>query len=132
MNSIRANKTWDLVELPKNRRALPCKWVYRLKERFDSTNPKYKGRLVAKGFRQEFGVDFDEIFSLVVKMKTLRFMLGVVAVDNLELIQLDVKTTFLHGGLQEEIYMENLKGFVASGQEHLLYRLRKSLYRSFH
>ena len=62
MHSIRANKTWDLVELPKNRRALPCKWVYRLKEKSESTTPKYKARLVAKGFRQEYGVDFDEIF----------------------------------------------------------------------
>ena len=99
MHSIQANKTWDLVELPKNRRALPCKWVYRLKETSDSTNPKYKVRLVAKGFRQEYGVDFDEIFSPVVKMRTLRFMLDVVATDNLELIQVDVKTTFLHGDL---------------------------------
>ena len=113
MHSIRANKTWDLVELPKNRCALPCKWVYRLKEMSDSTNPMYKARLVAKGFRQEYGVDFDEIFSPIVKMTTLRLMLSVVAADNLELIQLDVKTAFLHGDLQEEIYMEQLKGFVA-------------------
>ena len=59
-----------------------------------------------KGFRQQYGVDFDEIFSLVVKMTILRFMLGVVAAENLDLIQLDVKTTFLHGDLKEEIYME--------------------------
>ena len=84
--------------------------------------------MVAKGFRQEYGVDYDEIFSPVVKMTTLRLMLGVVAADNLELIQLDVKTVFLHGDLQEEIYMERSKGFVASGQEHLVCRLRKSLY----
>ena len=129
MQSIRENNTWDLVELPKNRRALPCKWVYRLKETSDSTTPKYKARLVAKGFRQEYGVDFDEIFSLVVKMTTLRFMLGVVAADNLELIQLDVKTAFLHGDLQEDIiYMEQPKGFVASGEEHLVCRVRKILY----
>ena len=115
MHSICANKTWDLVELPKSQRALPCKWVYRLKEMSDSTNPKYKARLVAKGFRQEYGVNFDKNFSPVVKMTTLRFMLDVVAADNLELIQLDVKTTFLHGDLQEEIYMEEPKGFVASG-----------------
>ena len=61
-------------------------------------------------------------------MTTLRFMLGVVTADNLELIQLDVKTTFLHGDLQEEIYMEQPKGFVSTGQEHLVYRLRKCLY----
>ena len=64
----------------------------------------------------------------MVKMTTLRFMLGVMAVDNLELIQLDVKTEFLHGDLKEEIYMEQLKGFVASGQKHLVCRLKKSLY----
>ena len=127
MYSIRANKTWDLVDEPKNRRALPYKWVYRLKETSDSTTPKYKPRLVAKGFREEYGVDFDEIFSPVVKI-TLRFMLGVVAADNLELIQLDVKTAFLHGDLKEEIYMEQPKGFVATGQEHLVCRFRKSLY----
>ena len=61
--------------------------------------PKVQGQLGSKGFRQEYGIDFDEIFSQVVKMTTLRFMLGVVAADNLELIQLDVKTTFLHGDL---------------------------------
>ena len=109
MHSIRANKIWDLVKLPKNQRALPCKWVYRLKETSDSTTPKYKARLVLKGFRQEYGVDFDEIFSPVVKMTTLFFMLGVVAADNLELIQLDVKTAFLHGDLQEEINMSSRK-----------------------
>ena len=114
MNSIRGNKTWDLVELRKSQCALPCKWVYRLKETFDLKNPKYKARLVAKGFRQEYVVDFDEIFSLVVKMTTLHFMLGVVATETLELIQLDVKVTFLHSDLKEEINMEQLKGFVAS------------------
>ena len=60
MHSNRANKTGELVELPKNQRALLCKWVYQLKEMFDSTNPKYKARLVAKGFKQEHGVDFDK------------------------------------------------------------------------
>jgi hypothetical protein len=62
MNSIRTNETWDLVELPENRKALPCKWVFRLKQVSDSSDPKYKARIVAKGFRQEHGVDFDEIF----------------------------------------------------------------------
>ena len=97
MHSIHANKTWDLVY----RRALPCKWVYRLKETSDSTTPKYKASLVAKGFRQEY-VNFDEIFSPVVKMTTLHFMLGVVAIDNLELIQLDVKMAILHGDLRRK------------------------------
>ena len=73
-------------------------------------------RLVAKGFWQEYNVDFNEIFSLVVKMTTLRFMVDIVAVEDLELIQLHVKTTILHGNLEEEIYMEQLKSFVVFGQ----------------
>ena len=72
---------------------------------------------MAKGFRQEYGVNFDEIFSALLKMTTLRFMLDVVAAENLEFIELDVKTTFLNGDLKEEIYMEHRKGFMASGQE---------------
>jgi hypothetical protein len=66
INSIHANRTWDLVELPRNQKALPCKWVFWLKQVSDSFDPKYKARIVAKGFRQEYGVDFDEIFSPVV------------------------------------------------------------------
>ena len=84
MHSIRGNKTWDLVDLPKNRRALPCKWVYRLKEASGLTNPKYKATLVAKGFRQEYGADFNKIFSRVVKMTTLRILLGIVATHSLK------------------------------------------------
>ena len=71
MNSIRANKIWDLVELPKNQHTLLCKWIYTLKETFDSATPKFKARLVAKGFHQEYGIDLGEIFSPMVKMTTL-------------------------------------------------------------
>ena len=109
MNSIRANKTWDLVKLPKNRRALLWKWVYQVKETSDSATLKFKAKLVAKGFQQEYGVNFDEFFSLVVKMTTFRFRLGVVATENLELIQLNVKTAFLHGALEEEFIWSSWK-----------------------
>jgi ATP-binding cassette subfamily B (MDR/TAP) protein 1 len=107
MNSIRANETWDLVELPRNRKALPYKWVFQLKQVSDSSGPKYKARIVVKGFRQEYGVDFEQVFSPVVKMTTLRFLLGIVALEDLELLQLDVKMAFLHGDLDEETYMEH-------------------------
>ena len=84
---------------------------------------------MAKGFKQEHGVDYDKIFSPVVKMTTLRLLLGVVATKNLELEQLDVKTTFLHEDLEEDIYMSPLVGFTAMGEEsHLVCRLKKSLY----
>jgi hypothetical protein len=128
MNFIRMNGTWDLVKLPRNWKALSCKRVYRLKQVSDSSSPKYKARIIAKGFRQEYGVDFDEVFSLVVKMTTLRFLLGVIALEDSEFLQLHVKMTFLHGDLDEEIYMEQPQGFALPGREHLVCRLRKSLY----
>ena len=78
MDSLKKNQTWDLVQLPKDKIALPCKWVYRLKVTPDAKS-RYKARLVAKGFKQEYGVDFDEIFSLVEKMTTLQTLLALVA-----------------------------------------------------
>ena len=104
LSSIEKNGTWDLVPLPKDKKALPCKWVY--KQKFASGIGTYKARLVAKGFKQEYGIDFEEIFLPVVKMTTLRMLLGLVATENLELVQMDVKTAFLHGDLDEEIYMQ--------------------------
>jgi hypothetical protein len=86
MNSIHANGTWDLVKLPRNRKTLPCKWVYRLKQVPDSSGPKYKACIISKGFRQEYDVDFDEVFSTVVKLPTLRFLLGIVVLEDLELL----------------------------------------------
>jgi hypothetical protein len=71
-----------------------------------------------KGFRQEYGVDLDEVFSPVVKLPTLRFLLGVVALEDLELLQLDVKMTFLHGDLDEELYMEQPQGFASPSRKH--------------
>ncbi|GAA0168844.1 hypothetical protein LIER_23468 [Lithospermum erythrorhizon] len=77
------------------------------------TKPRYKARPVVKGFAQRQNIDYDEIFSLVVKMTSIREVLGLVAVFNLEIEQLDVKTAFLHGDLDEDVFMEQLEGFVA-------------------
>ncbi|MCO5596256.1 hypothetical protein L7F22_050316 [Adiantum nelumboides] len=116
LSSIAKNKTWKLVPLPKGRKALPCKWVY--KKKIASNVENYKARLVAKGFKQEYGVDFQEIFSPVVKMTTLRMLLALVATEDMELDQMDVITAFLHGDLEEEIYMQQPEGFVQKGKEH--------------
>eukprot|EP00253_Pinus_taeda_P010034 PITA_10034 len=104
MDSLAHNQTWDLVRLPAGKTTLQNKWVYKLKEE-DGGRKRYKAKLVVKGFAQKKGIDFDEIFSLVVKMTSIRTILSLVAVENLHLEQLDVKTTFLHGDLEEEIYM---------------------------
>ena len=127
MDSLCKNATWDLVPLPPDKRALPCKWVFKKKLTGDAL-PRYKARLIAKGFKQEKGVDFDEIFSPVVKMATLRCVLGLVACQDMELVQMDVKTTFLHGDLHEDIYMQQPEGFVHVGKEQLVCKLKKSLY----
>ena len=127
MDSLKKNQTWDLVQLPKDKIALPCKWVYRRKVTPDAKS-RYKARLVAKGFKQEYGVDFDEIFSPVVKMTTLRTLLALVASQDMELVQMDVKTAFLHGDLHEEIYMQQPEGFEVKGKEKLVCKLKKSLY----
>ena len=85
MQSLHENHTYELVELPKGRRALKNKWVYRIKTEDSSSQPRYKARLVVKGFGQEKGIDFDEIFSPVVKMSSIRVVLGLAAVQDLEI-----------------------------------------------
>ncbi|MCO5546578.1 hypothetical protein L7F22_000007 [Adiantum nelumboides] len=130
-NSIVANETWDLVELPKGKNALPCKWVYKKKYTTEDPTPRYKARLVVKGFKQQKGVDFNEIFSLVVKMTTLHNVLGLVAIQDMELVQMDVNIAFLHGDLDEDVYMKQLEGFESEIKKptraKLVCKLKKAL-----
>ncbi|MCO5582475.1 hypothetical protein L7F22_036371 [Adiantum nelumboides] len=131
-NSIIANETWELTKLPQGKQDLPCKWVYKKKYTAKDLEPKYKPRLVAKGFKQKKGIDFNEIFSPVVKMTTLCLVLEIVATEDLELIQMDVKTAFLHEDLDEDVYMKQPEGFALEfpklSRVELVCRLRKALY----
>lgn len=128
MDSFEENHTFELVELPKGKKALLNKWVYRIKHEDDNLPPRHKARLVVKGYSQKKGIDYDEIFSPVVKMSSIRVVLGLAASLDLEVEQMDVKTAFLHGNLEEEIYMEQPEGYVQKGKENLVCRLKKSLY----
>ena len=128
MNSLYQNDTFELVNLPKGKKALKNKWVYRVKTEENTSHPRYKAILVVKGFSQKKGIDYSEIFSPVVKMSSIRVVLGMAATMDLEIEQLDVKTAFLHGDLEEEIYMEQPEGFMVAGKEHLVCKLKKSLY----
>ena len=128
MHSLLKNDTYELVELPKGRKALRNKWVFKLKKDSDGKLLKYKARLVVKGFGQKKGIDFDEIFSPVVKMSSIRVVLSLTASLDLELEQLDVKTAFLHGDLNEEIYMSQPERFEVKGKEHMVCKLKKSVY----
>ncbi|KAG8491586.1 hypothetical protein CXB51_014658 [Gossypium anomalum] len=110
MKSLHKNKTWDLVKLPKGKKTVCCKWVFKKKEGTPGfEKPRYKARLVAKGYNQIPRVDFTDVFSPVVKHSSIRALLGIVAMHDLELEQLDVKTAFLHGELEEDIYMQQPK-----------------------
>ncbi|KAH9726184.1 hypothetical protein KPL70_008163 [Citrus sinensis] len=129
MKSLHQNQTWELVKLPKGKRAIGNKWVYTKKQgSSNQTTHRYKARLVAKGFAQKEGIDYNEVFSPVVKHTSIRILLALVAEYEFELAQLDVKTTFLHGDLEEEIYMIQPCGFKVAGNENHVCRLIKSLY----
>jgi ATP-binding cassette subfamily B (MDR/TAP) protein 1 len=117
MSSLLKNKTWELTTLPEGKKALQNKWVYRVKTEHDESK-RFKARLVVKGFQQKKGIDYSEIFSPVVKLTTISVVLGIVAAENLHLEQLDVKTAFLHGELEEDIYMQQPEGFEIQGKEN--------------
>uniref|UniRef100_A0A2N9EIR8 CCHC-type domain-containing protein n=1 Tax=Fagus sylvatica TaxID=28930 RepID=A0A2N9EIR8_FAGSY len=110
--SLSKNKTWELTELPKGKKPIGCKWVFKKKEAVsEKEGERFKARLVAKGYSQRHGIDYDEVFSPVVRHTSIRAVLTLVANQDLELEQLDVKTAFLHGNLEEEIFMEQPEGF---------------------
>ena len=129
MQSLVKNHTWKLATLPKGKKEIGYKWVYAQKEGFPSKNDvRYKARLVAKGYAQKEGIDYNEVFSPVVKHSSIRILLALIAQFNIELVQMDVKTAFLHGDLEEEIYITQPDGFKVTGKENWVCKLSKSLY----
>ncbi|KAH9735189.1 hypothetical protein KPL71_017659 [Citrus sinensis] len=126
--SIEKNNTWELTELPMGQRTIGVKWVYKTKLKENGEIDKYKARLVAKGYKQEFGVDYKEVFAPVARLKTIRLIIALAAQNSWPVFQLDVKSTFLHGELQEEVFIEQPPGYVKLGSEHKVYKLKKALY----
>eukprot|EP00253_Pinus_taeda_P026713 PITA_26713 len=125
-NSLLENQTWDLVPLPSGRKLVRCKWVYRTKSAADGQITRQKVRLVAKGFQQVHGIDYDETFARVAKMDFICLTLATAAAQGWEVHQMHVKNTFLHGDLSEEIYMEQPHDFIQDSS--LVCRLKKSIY----
>ena len=126
MDSLANNQTWELADLPADAKAIPCKWVYRLKTNPDGSIDKYKARLVAKGFNQRKGLDYSQTFSPVARLSTIRSILSVAASEKMHLKQFDVSTAFLYGELRETVYMQQPEGY--SDGSSKVCKLLKSLY----
>ncbi|GKB35786.1 DNA polymerase zeta catalytic subunit-like protein [Tanacetum coccineum] len=118
IDSIVHNNTWKLVDLPSRHKPIGHKWIFKKKLRPDGTIEKYKARLVAKGYRQKEGQDFFDTYSPVTRITSIRTLIAIAAIHNLIINQMDVKTAFLNGELDEEIYMQQPEGFVVKDQEH--------------
>jgi hypothetical protein len=127
-DSLMVNHTWTLVPLFEGRKLVSCKWVFNTKQGVNGDVERYKARLVARGFTQTYGVDYNKIFALVAKFTSIRYILALAALEDMEIHQMDVKIAFLNGELEDEIYMEQPQGFVHQGDEHLVCKLHKSLY----
>jgi hypothetical protein len=128
MDSILSNETWELVDRPYGCKPVCCKWVFKKKLRPDGTIDKYKVRLVAKGYTQKKDENFFDTYSPVARLTTIRVLLSLTASHGLLVHQMNVKTAFLNGELEEEIYMTHPDGFVVKGQEDKVCKLMKSLY----
>jgi hypothetical protein len=127
MASLHSYGTWNLQLLPPGRRAVACRWVFALKRDAKGAVERYKARLVAKGFSQKPGVDYGEVWALVSQYKTLRILLAVVATEDLHLHQLDIKTAFLNGIVEAELYMQQPPVYAGQGDQRVC-RLRRALY----
>ena len=114
MDSILSNNTWVLVDLPTGSKPIGCKWLFRRKYNTNESIQTFKVRLVAKGFKQREGVDYFDTYALVARIMSIRVLLALASIYKLIVHQMDVKTTFLNGDLDEEVYMEQPERFFTS------------------
>ncbi|TYK23235.1 Retrovirus-related Pol polyprotein from transposon TNT 1-94 [Cucumis melo var. makuwa] len=128
LSMIEKNKTWILVDRPQDRKVIGVKWVLRTKLNADGSINKHKARLVVKGYAQIFGVDYSDTFAPVARMDTIRLLFAIAAQKGWKLYQLDVKSSFLNGILQEEIYVEQPEGCEKQGEGNKVYLFKKALY----
>ena len=120
---MKVNKVWDLVDLPPGRKFIGNKWVLKIKRKVDGTIERYKARLVAKFYTQKEGIDYEKTFSPVVRIGSIRLSLAIIAQMDLEQYQMDVKTAFLNGEVDEEIYMDQPLGFESKENERKVCKL---------
>jgi hypothetical protein len=128
MDAVERNWTWELTDLPTSHRVVTLKWVYKLKKDEVGAVIKHKACLVARGFVQQEGVNFDDAFAPVARMESVRLVLTLAAQEGWRVHHMDVKSAFLNTDLKEEVYVHQPPGFVIPGKENKVLRLRKALY----
>ncbi|KZV55553.1 hypothetical protein F511_23512 [Dorcoceras hygrometricum] len=128
IHAIVKNDTWELTSLPKNHQVIGVKWVYKAKKNANGEVERYKVRLVAKGYKQKHGVDYDEVFAPVARLETIRLLISLAAKYRWKIYQLDVKSAFLNGFLDEDVYIEQPLGYVIEGHKDKVLKLKKALY----
>ena len=127
-SSIMRNDVWDVVPRPEGKSVVTSKWIYKIKHAADDSVEKFKARFVARGFSQIEGVDYEETFAPVARYTSIRTVISIAAEMRWRIYQMDVKTAFLNGVIEEEVYIEQPQGFEAHGRESHVCRLKKALY----
>jgi hypothetical protein len=127
IDSIKRNDTWMLTTLPAGCNSIGVKWVYKTMYNEKGDIEKHRARLVAKGYTQKHGIDYNEVFAPVARWDTIRTILSIAAYNGWSVFQLDVKSAFLHGELAEDIYVNQPLGY-DNGDSKMVYKLRKALY----
>ncbi len=123
------NQVWDLIELPDGCKAVGCKWVFKAKRGVKDEIERYKAKPVAKSYDQREDINYTETFSPVSTKDAFRVIMALVAHYDLKLYRMDVKTAFLNGDLYEDVYMVQPNGCIKAGKEHLMCKLKRSIYR---
>ena len=128
IKAIEKNETWELTTLPAGAKRIGVKWIFKTKLNENGEVSKHKARLVAKGYSQQYGIDYTEVFAPVARWDTIRMFLALAACKGWEVYQLDVKSAFLHGELQEAVFIEQPQGYEVKGEEDKVYKLKKAIY----
>lgn len=128
IEAIKKNDAWELIELLVGAKKVNVKWVYKTKFNENGDVDKYKARLVAKGYTQKYGIYYTEVFALVARLETIQLVISIATQKKWKILQLDLKSTFLHGELNKEVFIEQPPDYQQKGAEQKVYKLKKALY----
>ena len=128
LEQIEKNNTWELVPRPHDKNIIGTKWIFKNKLNENSEVIRNKARLVCRGCAQQEGIDFEETFAPIARLETIRMFLSLSSFQKFKVYQMDVKSTFLNGDLEEEVYIDQPDGFILGNDPKLVCQLRKALY----